>query len=76
LIEEFMKMVKTFTKFEVKFSTSGGTSDARFIKDSFPVVELGLHSKMAHKINEYVEISDLQRLHNVYYYTLSEFLGP
>lgn len=75
LIEDFMKILKTFTKSQLKLSTYGGTSDARFIKDYFPVVELGLTSKMAHKINEYVKISDLQRMHNVYYYTLSEFLG-
>ncbi len=47
-------------------STSGGTSDARFIKDYCPVVELGLVSETAHKVDEYLEIADLEDLTRVY----------
>lgn len=56
------------------FSTSGGTSDARFIKDYCTVLEFGLKMQSAHAINEYVEIKDLQRLHSVYYNFLCETL--
>jgi succinyl-diaminopimelate desuccinylase len=57
-----------------KISTSGGTSDARFIKKYSEIVEFGLNFDQAHKINEYTKISDLQRLYNVYYTSLVEFL--
>ena len=49
-----------------ELSTSGGTSDARFIKDYCPVVELGLVSETAHKVDEYLEIEDLENLTRVY----------
>ena len=49
-----------------ELSTSGGTSDARFIKDYCPVVELGLVSETAHKVDEYLEIEDLEKLTRVY----------
>ena len=49
-----------------ELSTSGGTSDARFIKDYCPVVELGLVSETAHKVDEYLELDELDRLTRVY----------
>lgn len=57
------------------YSTSGGTSDARFLQRYIPVVEFGLLSGCAHKINEYLQISDLQRLYNVYYDALNKIFG-
>jgi succinyl-diaminopimelate desuccinylase len=57
-----------------KYSTSGGTSDARFIRNYAPVCELGLRSDMAHKIDEYVPFSDLQTLYNVYHDCLRKIL--
>lgn len=57
------------------FSMSGGTSDARFIQEHCPVLEFGLKSELAHKINESVEIEDLQRLYNVYYDALYNLLS-
>jgi succinyl-diaminopimelate desuccinylase len=47
-------------------STSGGTSDARFIKDYCPVIELGLVGDTMHQIDERVPIEDLKRLTSVY----------
>lgn len=47
-------------------STSGGTSDARFMKDHCPTVELGLLSMSAHKADENVTVSDIQRLALIY----------
>ncbi len=55
-------------------STSGGTSDARFIQNYCCVVEFGLLSEYAHKIDEQVKILDLQRLYNVYYGALCKML--
>lgn len=61
-------------KIKPEFSTSGGTSDARFVKNYCPLVEFGLLSETAHKINEYTKISDLQKLYDVYYNFLMEIL--
>ena len=47
-------------------STSGGTSDARFIKDYCPVVEFGLVGKTMHMVDECVAIEDLDTLTEVY----------
>lgn len=53
------------------FSTSGGTSDARFISKWCPdVVEFGPTNQMIHKVNECVEIDQISRLVYVYYETL------
>lgn len=54
--------------------TNGGTSDARFIQKYCTVVEFGLLSDQAHKIDEHVKILDLQRLYNVYYSALNRML--
>lgn len=47
-------------------STSGGTSDARFIKDHCPVVEFGLVGKTMHQVDERVEVAQIHRLKAVY----------
>ncbi|MFV9846667.1 MAG: M20/M25/M40 family metallo-hydrolase, partial [Rickettsia aeschlimannii] len=73
-IKEFAKVVEHTLKIKPEFSTSGGTSDARFVKNYCPLVEFGLLSEMAHKINEYTKISDLQKLYDVYYNFLMEIL--
>lgn len=49
-----------------KLSTSGGTSDARFIHTYCPVVECGLLNQTAHQIDEHVPIQDLEKLKNIY----------
>ena len=48
------------------FSTSGGTSDARFIKDICPVVELGLAGGTMHKADECVSVAEIAALTNIY----------
>ncbi len=47
-------------------STSGGTSDARFIKDACPVVEFGLVGRSMHKADECVPLDDLESLTRIY----------
>jgi succinyl-diaminopimelate desuccinylase len=49
-----------------ELGTTGGTSDARFIKDHAPVVELGLLNATAHKVDERVSVADLERLAAIY----------
>jgi succinyl-diaminopimelate desuccinylase len=48
------------------FSTSGGTSDARFVKDYAPVVELGLVNATIHKTDENVPVEDIETLTRIY----------
>ncbi len=47
-------------------STTGGTSDARFIRDLCPVVEFGLVGQTMHQINERVPVAELQALTKAY----------
>ena len=47
-------------------STSGGTSDARFVKDHCPVVEFGLVGKTMHQVDERVEIAHIHQLKSIY----------
>ncbi len=74
IIVSFADIVQQVTTLSPEFSTTGGTSDARFLKDYCQTVELGLLAETAHKINEYTKISDLQKLYDVYYGTLCKFL--
>src|SRR3954467_8166770 len=47
-------------------STTGGTSDARFIKDYCPVLEFGLVGQTMHQVDEHVAVADLDRLAAIY----------
>jgi len=58
--------IKKITKIKPKLSTSGGTSDARFIRKISPCVEFGLVGKTMHKVNESVSVLDLKKLTNIY----------
>lgn len=59
--------VKTVCGIETTFSTGGGTSDARFIAPTgADVIELGVSNKTAHKVDEHVKITDLEKLPDVY----------
>ena len=59
-------IIKKVTGLKPKLSTSGGTSDARFIKNIAPCLEFGLVGKTMHKIDESVSISDLKKLTKIY----------
>ncbi len=67
------KIIKKITKTNPKFSTTGGTSDARFIKKISPCLEFGLVNKTMHKVDECVSISDLKKLTNIYKTFLIEY---
>ncbi|MCZ6523993.1 MAG: succinyl-diaminopimelate desuccinylase [Alphaproteobacteria bacterium] len=58
---------------EPELSTSGGTSDARFIKDHCPVAELGLVGRTMHKVDERVSLDDLAALTEVYLAVLDSY---
>ncbi len=60
------KSIKESTGIEPELSTSGGTSDARFIKDHCAVAEFGLVGQTMHKVDEQISVSDIRTLTNIY----------
>ena len=56
-----------------QLSTSGGTSDARFLAPHFPVMELGLLHACAHQVNEQVPFTDIELLRDIYLGILEDF---
>ena len=59
-------IIKKITKIKPKLSTTGGTSDARFIRKIAPCLEFGLVGKTMHKVDEAVSLSDLKKLTMIY----------
>ncbi|MBZ6076559.1 succinyl-diaminopimelate desuccinylase [Microvirga puerhi] len=60
------KAIETETGIRPKLSTTGGTSDARFIVRDCPVVEFGLVGQTMHQVDERVAVADLDRLASIY----------
>ncbi|WP_417459750.1 succinyl-diaminopimelate desuccinylase [Kordiimonas sp.] len=58
-----------------ELSTTGGTSDARFIKDMCPVVEFGLVGATMHKVDEHVAVADIHALTDIYEDVLKRLIG-
>ena len=67
------KIIKKVTKITPKFSTTGGTSDARFIRKIAPCLEFGLVNKTMHKVDECVSLSDLKKLTKIYQNILEDY---
>ena len=67
--------IKKVTGQDTKASTSGGISDARFIKNVCPVIELGLKNETAHKINEHTPIKDIYQLTDIYTEFIKQFFN-
>ena len=68
--------IKQVTDITTTLSTSGGTSDGRFIAPTgAQVVELGPSNKTIHQINECVSIADLDKLTDIYYQVLVDVLA-
>ena len=59
-------IIKKVTKVKPKLSTTGGTSDLRFIKKISPGLEFGLVGKTMHKVDEAVSVRDLKNLTKIY----------
>ena len=66
-------IIKKITKIKPKLSTTGGTSDARFIRKISPCLEFGLVGKTMHKINEAVSLRDLKNLNKIYLQVLQSY---
>ena len=67
------KIIKKITKITPKFSTTGGTSDARFIRKISPCLEFGLVNKTMHKVDECVSLKDLKNLTKIYQNILEDY---
>jgi len=59
-------IIKKITKINPQLSTTGGTSDARFIRKIAPCLEFGLVGKTMHKVDEAVSLADLKKLTLIY----------
>ncbi|NQW00853.1 MAG: succinyl-diaminopimelate desuccinylase [Rhodospirillales bacterium] len=68
--------IKTVTGLDTELSTTGGTSDARFIKDICAVSEFGMRNATAHKVDENVSLQDITRLTDIYEQILLGYFGP
>ena len=66
-------IIKKITKIKPILSTTGGTSDARFIRKIVPCLEFGLVGKTMHKVDESVSISDLKKLTKIYLNILENY---
>ena len=69
------KAIKSKTGITPELSTSGGTSDARFIKNHAPVVEVGLVGKTMHQTDEHVDLSDIEKLKSIYSSILENYFA-
>ena len=58
-----------------ELSTSGGTSDARFIADHCPVIEFGLVGQTMHQVDERAAVADLEQLTRIYRGMLERYFG-
>ena len=67
------KIIKEITKIKPKLSTTGGTSDARFIRKIAPCLEFGLVGKTMHKVDEAVSLTDLKKLSLIYLNILKHY---
>ena len=66
LVDTMRAAIEGVTGRAPALSTNGGTSDARFIKDFCPVVEVGLRNATAHQVDEHVPVADLATLTAIY----------
>ncbi len=67
------KIIKRVTNISPKLSTTGGTSDARFIRKIAPCLEFGLVNKTMHRVDECVSLTDLRKLTKIYNDILIEY---
>jgi succinyl-diaminopimelate desuccinylase len=76
LVEAVAAAIRQVQGIDTKLSTSGGTSDGRFIADICPqVLEVGPLNATIHKLNECVAVTDLDALSEIYYLTLVKLLA-
>lgn len=73
LISSLSKAIEANTGRHPALSTTGGTSDARFIKDYCPVVEFGLVGQTMHMVDERVAVADLEKLTDIYAHFIEQW---
>ena len=73
LVNDLSEIIFNKTGINPDLSTSGGTSDARFIKSYGNVVEFGLISETMHQIDESVAVKDINDLSEIYYEVLNKY---
>lgn len=69
------KAVEDETGHAPELSTSGGTSDARFVQNHCPVVEFGLVGKTMHQVDERVEVEQIHQLKSIYGRILRDYFA-
>lgn len=76
LVEKISAAIKEVTGLQTDVSTSGGTSDGRFIADICPqVIEFGPMNASIHKLNENIPVADIEPLREIYQRTLEKLLA-
>lgn len=75
LVEAVAAAAREVTGHTARLSTGGGTSDARFIKDACPVVELGLVNATIHQVDERVPVADLETLTRIYERFIADYFA-
>ena len=65
--------VEAQTGVKPELSTTGGTSDARFVKAHCPVVEFGLVGQSMHQVDEHVRIEHIEQLKSIYSRVLRDY---
>lgn len=69
------RAVEAETGLSPQLSTSGGTSDARYVKDHCPVVEFGLVGNTMHQVNEHVEVAHIHQLKAIYGRIIADYFA-
>ncbi|WP_209598380.1 succinyl-diaminopimelate desuccinylase [Ruegeria sp. HKCCSP351] len=69
------KAVEAETGVAPELSTTGGTSDARFVKNHCPVVEFGLVGRTMHQVDECVEVAQIKQLKSIYTRILTDYFA-
>jgi succinyl-diaminopimelate desuccinylase len=75
LVDTMRAAIEGVTGRQPALTTSGGTSDARFIREFCPVVEVGLRNATAHQVDEHVPLADLALLTAIYRRFLEAYFG-
>lgn len=75
LSDVMSRAVTKITAITPELSTSGGTSDARFIKDHAAVAEFGLMNQTAHKVDECATVDSIRKLADIYYEMIAGYFA-
>ena len=68
-------IVRKNTRINTKLSTSGGTSDARFIRKISPCLEFGMVGASMHQVDENIRLKDLKTLTKIYKDILDQYFS-